>query len=525
MNPDTDRDGLTDLEEAPGVLARDANGLVRFPREDDPGAPAPMRDTSGVADPNDLVAVSLADPITDPTDVDTDDDELRDKFELDGFTVTLRSPPAPPNTTVFVVTSPEFFDTDGDTASDGLERRLGGNPRDAADADTFEDTDGDGLVNAQEEDGWDVTWFLPSHFLLPGDPLCDEVCPEGASLTDRRFSDPLNPDTDGDGLSDAEELLLVTSPEHTDTDFDGLSDEQEAFGLETQGFGFLFTDPLDSDTDDDKRIDGEEISQGLIVRVPGQAPYQVFTDPTDPDQDFDRLVDGDEKTTGTDTANFDTDGDTRSDYVERLDVRMRPTVPDLIVTVQLGHVNVTEDCDSGGDAGDWKFTFDVMRPDPNPAAPDEPVVHLATSNRIQGVYPVRPVLPNCISLPTPNDRSQCYGDNGDSDPPNDAPAVAGSDLQVTSGDRIRLDHASTAFSISNTSALPESFHIFGQVSEFDNDIPNPENGFPWLIDIFSEPSTLVQGSDLQRGVKTLEIPFPSNEEGFCELSFRAIYSV
>jgi hypothetical protein len=511
-NADTDRDGLTDFEEAPGVLVRDERGLIRFPTEGDPDAPAPARDTSGV-DPNDLVAVSLADPITDPNDVDTDDDELRDRFELDGFAVTLRSPPAPPNTTVFVVTSPEFFDTDGDTASDGLERRLGGNPTDGGDADSFEDTDGDGLVNAQEEDGWDVTVTTVS--LVPA--VCNEVCNEGSRSTSHRISDPFDPDTDGDGLSDAEELLLLTDPTEPDTDFDGLTDDQEAFGFETQSFGFLFTDPLDADTDDDKRTDGEEVAQGLIVRVPGQAPYQVFTNPIDPDQDFDRLVDGDEETTGTDPANHDTDGDTRSDYVERLDVRTRPTVPDLIVTVQLGHVNVQQDCDSGdGDAGDWYFTFDVMRPDGD-------AQHLATSSlaKVAAGYPARAALPNCAS----GGATQCYGDNGDSDPPNDAPAVGGSDLQVARGDRIRLDQASTTFSVSNTSALPESFHVFGEVSEFDNDIPNAGNGFPWLIDIFSEPSTLVQGSDLQRGVQTLEIPFPSNEAGSCELSFRAVYHV
>ncbi|NCA82824.1 MAG: hypothetical protein EOM72_08780, partial [Opitutae bacterium] len=69
-------------------------------------------------------------------------------------------------------------------------------------------------------------------------------------------SDPHNPDTDGDGLSDGDEVNLHhTNPLDEDTDGDGLTDENEL-----NGYG---TDPLVVDTDDDGADDGYEIAHGL----------------------------------------------------------------------------------------------------------------------------------------------------------------------------------------------------------------------------------------------------------------------
>jgi len=118
---------------------------------------------------------------------------------------------------VFARLSVTLFGGDGDADKDGLlkseEKRLGTNPNNF-------DTDGDGL-----SDG-------------------DEV---------RKYrTNPLKGDTDGDGLSDADEVLKYkTDPLKADTDGDGLSDGDE--------ISLTKTDPLKADTDGDGYNDGEEV--------------------------------------------------------------------------------------------------------------------------------------------------------------------------------------------------------------------------------------------------------------------------
>jgi outer membrane protein OmpA-like peptidoglycan-associated protein/opacity protein-like surface antigen len=81
------------------------------------------------------------------------------------------------------------------------------------------DSDGDGLSNAKE---------------------------------DELGTDPYNPDTDGDKLTDGEEVLdYGTNPLEPDTDWDGLKDGEEVHRYDT--------DPLDPDTDDGGVSDGHEV--------------------------------------------------------------------------------------------------------------------------------------------------------------------------------------------------------------------------------------------------------------------------
>ena len=97
------------------------------------------------------------------------------------------------------------------------------------------------------------------------DPLTvDDVC-DGAGVC----SGTPAPDTDGDGVSDATEVINGTDPGDADTDNDGLSDGQEL----TAG-----TDALDADTDDDAISDGSEVAYTL--------------NPLDSDSDNDGLRDG-----------------------------------------------------------------------------------------------------------------------------------------------------------------------------------------------------------------------------------------
>ena len=71
--------------------------------------------------------------------------------------------------------------------------------------------------------------------------------------------DPLNPDTDNDGLSDGAEGQVGLSPLLPDSDSDGLPDGEELR---------IGVDPLGPDTDGDGVCDGLEVALG---RSPSQA--------------------------------------------------------------------------------------------------------------------------------------------------------------------------------------------------------------------------------------------------------------
>ena len=116
-------------------------------------------------------------------------------------------------------------------------------------------------------------------------------------------------DTDGDGLYDVIEEYLGTEVNNPDTDGDKLSDYQEV--------NELGTDPLKPDTDDngvsdyDEDCDGDLLSNGF--------EYENGTSPIFEDSDFDGLNDNDEiNKYKTDPIVPDTDGDGASDGWEVL---------------------------------------------------------------------------------------------------------------------------------------------------------------------------------------------------------------
>lgn len=86
-------------------------------------------------------------------------------------------------------------------------------------------------------------------------------------------TDPRNPDTDGDGLSDGDEVIVYkTSPLIADTDGDGLSDGDEAL--------IWRTNPLNPDTDGDGYPDGTEVRNGYSPLGPGKLFPSPTTTPT-----------------------------------------------------------------------------------------------------------------------------------------------------------------------------------------------------------------------------------------------------
>lgn len=73
---------------------------------------------------------------------------------------------------------------------------------------------------------------------------------------------PIIIDSDGDGLTDAEERSLGTDPTKTDTDGDELSDWDEV--------RVYRTNPLNADTDGDTYFDGAEVRNGYDPNGPGR---------------------------------------------------------------------------------------------------------------------------------------------------------------------------------------------------------------------------------------------------------------
>ena len=73
-------------------------------------------------------------------------------------------------------------------------------------------------------------------------------------------------DTDGDGLSDQEEITLGTNINSVDTDNDGLFDREEVYVYKT--------DPINEDTDGDGFLDGAEVQDGYNPNGSGKL-YEI----------------------------------------------------------------------------------------------------------------------------------------------------------------------------------------------------------------------------------------------------------
>ncbi|MEE2758943.1 MAG: transglutaminase domain-containing protein [Candidatus Thermoplasmatota archaeon] len=175
---------------------------------------------------------------------------------------------------------PDGWDTDNDGMSDGWEVANGLNATSPFNDDgMFGDPDGDGLVNIYEymNPSWDtsnngVDYFQPgpagsgrTETISPCNPVL-AIGPGGCTTltaeVDGVFTtNPLQADSDGDGLNDSyEALVLLTDPTDSDTDSDGIDDGVEVNGL--YGNPPQASDPRDNNTDDDLLDDGDEDKNG-----------------------------------------------------------------------------------------------------------------------------------------------------------------------------------------------------------------------------------------------------------------------
>jgi|GEM_PF-4311012 len=181
-------------------------------------------------------------------------------------------------------------DTDQDGLFDLIETQLGTDPMNP-------DTDGDGLKDGDEVNKYDTSPLNPD---TDFDWLSD-----GREV--ELGTDPLRADTDNDGLDDGREVELGTDPKVADSDADGLNDGDEVDRYRTN--------PLKSDTDDDGLSDGEEVRLG--------------TNPLQADTDKDGLPDGKEVRIGTNPLKADTDGDYWQDGIDPAPTN--PLMPNILI--------------------------------------------------------------------------------------------------------------------------------------------------------------------------------------------------
>jgi hypothetical protein len=354
IRPDTDRDGLADEDEAKlGTDARNpdtddsgrldggevADGLDPLDPTDDASCVAgegPQcwvdADTDGLHDHDERVIG------TDPHDADTDGGGLSDRLEV-WYLLDPRD--AVDDDTDLAA------DTDDDGLSDATEHRYGTDP-------TVVDTDGGGLTDRDEViqyrtdplDPVDDTWAL-----------ADDDADGLQNWMEQSYgTDPANPDTDGGGIDDYTELLRDgTDPLwpvddgadlYADTDGDGVTDIQEL----RKG-----TDPANPDTDGGGLNDAEEL-------------YSYLTDPLDAEDDVPYVI--------------DTDGDGLRDYAETTWYRTDPNLVDTdgggvddYTEVIVDYTDPTWAIDDGMDPytdtdGDWLPDVEELRLGTDPTVAD-----------------------------------------------------------------------------------------------------------------------------------------------------------
>lgn len=286
------------------VRVTDSGGLFAEQLVDIDIFPYADTDGDGIADWLEILAG------LDPALADSDGDGISDGEEItigaDGY-----------------ITNPFLVDTDGDTIGDGVETGVPGydaDPKKTTDP-TSIDTDG-GTISDGDED------LNKNGKKDPGekDPL-------------KVKDDVPGVDSDGDKLSDALEILLGLDPFNNDSDGDGIRDDRDRKNMLIDSDGDTLIDALDTDSDNDGLLDGQEDLDGDGKLDGGETlPYDADTDNggtddytelmingTDPrdctdddpagtDSDCDGLLDIDEIT--TDLLNPDSDGDGMLDGAE-----------------------------------------------------------------------------------------------------------------------------------------------------------------------------------------------------------------
>jgi len=301
LNPDTDNDGLLDGEEGPSgaYYGLDTPGVYNWT----------LAGQGNIS----RKPIIFNYGYTHPLDNDTDDDSylqwwngsialvggekrflrsMTDGEEVKGIWVVIYDPVADDWERKLIRTNPCNPDTDGDTGPDYPQFSPPPEPSKYIMSDGYELS-----LNPPTD---------PTNGDSDHDGILDGL--EGVLNPDSYHTNPMNPDTDGDGLGDLQEILLGTNPRNSDTDHDSVLDGDE--------YHKFHTNPLLSDSDFDGLTDGEEL-------------FFWHTNPLLRDSDGDGISDGLEVLKyDTDPLDEDTDNDGINDYDEIFIYRTNPFNPD-----------------------------------------------------------------------------------------------------------------------------------------------------------------------------------------------------
>ena len=380
MSADTDGDGLTDYEESivynsdPTTSDVDGDLLSDFVEA---GKSKPdfisnpkVNDTDGdglhdnvehdfeFEYPSALLAVLGESNITpgstiNPNSKDTDNDGICDNLE-----VIYKTNPAEPDTDFDGLN--DFYELNltsiagltclDQISTDSLEIINRSNP-------LLQDTDEDGLTDFQEvsvtntdprDNDSDDDGILDGHVDSDGDGISDanELNKTFTSIyisrTNGLISDA-DADQDGDSISNADELLVGLHPSKVDSDGDGVPDIEEYNNDPTGESGQL------TDSDDDGLTDKKE--------------DEIGTDPLNSDSDYDGLLDKEEVDLGTDPLSVDSDNDFLRDGIDDAPLNFdadNDSIPDGIEEY-LGTIRDLSDSDQDGISdGDevWVFAYE-----------------------------------------------------------------------------------------------------------------------------------------------------------------------